>query len=100
MNFYQAHRDRGVAYTLSHFNKQGIARSSLYKTIKTFQERNTAERKVGSGRIPVKLTRQKKRLGKAATDKKGVSQAKLALKFGVNKSYTQKVLKKEGCKNF
>lgn len=88
LNFYQARRDRGVAYTVNHFNKPGIARSSLHTIIKTFQERNTAERKVGRGQIPVKLTRQKRRwLVKAETDKKEVSQAKLTLKFGVDKSY-------------
>ena len=36
----------------------------------------------------------------AATDKCGLSQAKLALKFGVQKSYIHKVLKKEGYKNY
>ena len=35
----------------------------------------------------------------AATDKCGVFQAKLALKFGVQKSCIHKVLKK-GCKNY
>lgn len=101
VNFYKVHSDKGVAYTVKHFNRQGIARSSLYKIIKTFQERNTTKRKVGSGRKAVKLTPAKrKRLVKAATDKKGVSQTKLAQKFGVDKSYVQKVLQKEGCKSY
>ena len=33
-------------------------------------------------------------------DKRGVSHTKLALKFGVHKSYIHKVLQKEGCKNY
>ena len=94
VHFYKAHSDRGVACTVNHFSKLGIARSTLYKIIKTFQERKTTERKVGSGRKAEKLTPQKrKRLVMAATDKCGVSQAKLALKFGVHKSYIHKVLK-------
>ena len=49
----------------------------------------------------MKLTPAKrKRLVKAATDKKGVSQTKLAQKFGVDKSYVQKVLPKEGFKRY
>jgi hypothetical protein len=46
----------------------------LYKILNSFQERNTTERKVGSGRNAQKT----KRLVKASTDKNGVSQAKLA----------------------
>ena len=100
VHFYKAHSDKGVAHTVNYFSKLGIARSTLYKIIKTFQERKTTERKVGSGRKAEKLTPQKrKRLVMAATDKCGVSQAKLALKFGVHKSYIHKVLKK-GCKNY
>ena len=37
---------------------------------------------------------------KAATNKNGVSQVKLAQKFGAHESHVQKVLKKEGCKNY
>lgn len=70
------------------------AGSTLYKILNSFQERNTTERKVGIGRNAQKLTHQKtKRLVKAATDKNGVSQAKLARKFGIHKSYVQKVFK-------
>ena len=101
VNFYKVHRDEGVAYTVKHFLKQGVARSTTYKILKSFQERNTTERKTGSGRRAEKLPAQKKkRLVKAAMNKNGVSQAKLAQKFGVHKSYVQKVLKKEGCKNY
>ena len=99
VNFYEVHRHEGVAYTVKHFLKQGVARSTSYKILKSFQERNTTERKAGSGRKAKKLTPQKtKRLVKAATNKNGVSQAKLARKFGIHKSYVQKVLKREGCK--
>ena len=101
VNFYKVHRDEGVAYTVKHFFKARVARSTTYKILKSVQERNTTERKVGSGRRAEKLTPQKKkRLVKAATNKNDVSQAKLAQKFSVHKSYVQKVLKKEGCKSY
>ena len=99
--FYKVYRDEGVAYTVKHILKQGVARSTTYKILKSFQERNTTERKVGSGRRAEILTpRKKKRLVKAATNKSGVSQTKLTQKFSVNKSYLQKVPKKEGCKSY
>ena len=101
VNFHKAHTDEGVAYTVKHFSKKGVARSTIYKILKNFQERNTTERKSGSGRKAEKMTPQKtKRLVKAATNKNGVSQAKLAKKFGVHKSYVQKVLKREGYKSY
>ena len=69
VNFYEVHRHEGVAYTVKHFLKQGVARSTSYKILKSFQERNTTERKAGSGRKAKKLTPQKtKRLVKAATN--------------------------------
>ena len=95
VNFYEVHGDEGVAYTVKYF----LARSTSNKTLKSFQERNTTERKAGSGRKAKKLTPQKtKRLVKAATSKNCVSQAKLAQTFGNHKSYVQTVLKREGCK--
>ena len=79
VNFYKVHRDEGVAYTVKHFLKQGVARSTTNKILKSFQERNTTESKIGSGRRAEKLPAQKKRqLVKAAINKNGVSQAKLA----------------------
>ena len=30
VNFYKVHRDEGVAYTVKHFLKQGVARSTTY----------------------------------------------------------------------
>ena len=101
VNFYKVHRDEGVAYTVKQFLKQGVARSTTYKILKSFQERNTTERKVVSGKRAEKLTPQKKkRLVKAAMNKNGVSQAKLTQTFSVHKSNEQKVLKKDGCKRY
>ena len=69
VSFYKIHSDRGVGYTVNYCSKQGIARSSLYRILKSFQERNTTERKVGSGEKALKLTSQRrKRLMKAATE--------------------------------
>ena len=56
VNVYQVHSGKGVACTVNHFSKEGIARNSLYKILKSFQERNTTERKVGSGQKAEKLT--------------------------------------------
>ena len=57
----------------------------------------SAERKVGSGRPAIKLNKtSRKRLVKAAVDKKGVTEMKLAKKFGVSQPYVPRVLKEEG----
>ena len=40
-HFYQIHKDKGKAYTVSHFKGQGYARPYLYRLIKQFEDRGT-----------------------------------------------------------
>lgn len=97
VNFYCANKEKGKAFTFSRFKKEGVAKSTVYSILKTFEERKTVERKPGSGRRCAKLTPPvKKRLLKAACDKKGVSCRKLAGKFNVDPSHVCRVLRKEG----
>lgn len=101
VQFYELHKSLGEKYTVKHFKDLGVARSSIYKIIRTYQDRKTTERQPGSGRPALKLTPQRrKRLVKAAKDKGGVSQAQLGQKFDVHQTYIGKVLKKEGLRYF
>ena len=101
VQFYNLHESAGKSYTVKHFSKLGIARASVYKVLKNYQERGSTERAPGSGRPAVKLPRaRRRRLVKAAQDKGGVSLVKLARKFEISKPYVQKVLKNEGVKYY
>lgn len=99
VNFYIEHKEKGKSFTCAKFKKEGVARSTIYSILRTFEERKTTDRKTGSGRASHKVTSQvRKRLVKAASDKAGVSSRKLAGKFGVCASTVSKVLREEGIK--
>ena len=99
VNYYIANKDKGKAFTCAKFKKEGVARSTVYSVLKTFEERKTVQRKPGSGRPTSKTTPAvRKRIVKAASDKAGVSSRKLAGKFGVCACTVRKVLKEEGVK--
>lgn len=99
--FYEKHRDRGKAFTVAHFQLMGVSRRTVYSILKRFDEGKTAERKKGSGKVAVKLpAARRRRLVKAACDKTGVSERKLARKFGISQPYVAKVLKEEGVRHY
>lgn len=97
VNFYCGNQEKGKAFTWAYFKKQGFSKSSVYSILRTFEDRKTTERKAGSGTACPKLPpKVKNRLVKAASDRKGVSCRKLALKFNVGPSTVSKTLRKEG----
>lgn len=99
VNFYRDHEADGKSHTVKHFVAMGVPKRSIYSVLARFQQTQTTKRKQGSGRPAVKLPKPaRKRLVKAAADKKGVSSTKLAQKFGVERSYVSKVLAKNNCK--
>lgn len=101
VNVYKLNEEKGKAWTVNYFKKQGLAKSTVYHVLKTFEKRGSIERKSGSGRQAEKVTSTvRKRLIQAASDKKGVSSRKLGAKFGVDHSWLCKVLKKNGVKYF
>ena len=68
-----------------------MARSSFYKILRSFQQKDKIERNVGSGQKAEKLRTQKKRLVKTATDKICVPQASRTSKEILNSQiYVQK----------
>lgn len=100
VQFYEKHESSGKAFAVRHFVEMGMSRSSVYHILRSFEERKTVERKAGSGKVPAKLpTTVRKRLVRAAADRNGVTQRKLASKFGVSQPYVCKVLQEEGLKH-
>ena len=45
VNFYEVHKDEGVACTVEHFLKQGVARSTSYDVLMSFQEKKHNRKK-------------------------------------------------------
>lgn len=101
VNYYVKNMDAGKAYTVKHFEAMGIAKSSIYSILAVFEKRGETKRKKGSGRPAVKLpSAARKRLVKAASDKKAISTRKLGKRYGVHHSYVSKVLKESNVKYY
>ncbi|KAJ3661692.1 hypothetical protein Zmor_006079 [Zophobas morio] len=78
-------------FTVEHFLKDGISRSTIYDILK----RSIIERKQGSGRKPTIMTQKNlKRLKTRFNNKDGVSQGDVARIFGCSQQYISKSLKK------
>ena len=96
-DFYQIHKDKGKAYTVHHFAGHGYCRRNVYRLIKVFEERQSSERKVGSGRPRKMSKKDQKRLAKLVNHKTGCSQRKLARKFNVSVTTINREIKHQGC---
>ena len=82
------------AYTVSHFTEEGFSRPTIYRTISTYLARGSVEHGKGAGR-PVKIMTpgNKNRLRRAVNNTTGVSQNRMAAKFGCSQPYISKTLK-------
>ena len=52
ITFYKRHESKGPVYTVKHFADEGVPERSVYHIIKTFKQRLTTKRAVGSGCTP------------------------------------------------
>ena len=68
---------------INHFEKEGIAQNTIYDNIKRLQ---TFSDKKRSGRPTFWSRENKAKLKRLVNNRKGFSQRKLDLKFGVNQS--------------
>ena len=82
------------ADTVSHFTEEGFSRPTIYRTISTYLARGSVEHGKGAGR-PVKIMTpgNKNRLRRAVNNTTGVSQNRMAAKFGCSQPYISKTLK-------
>lgn len=86
---------------MNHFVAMEMSRRTVHSVLRRFQEDKTVERKKESEKVAEKLPpASRRRLVKAACDKKRVSERKLAEKFNISLPYMAKVLKQEGVKHY
>ena len=79
--FYESHKEKGKNYTYKHFKNSWLSKASIYKIMKTFDERGSVIRKKGSGRYKALSKKDQTKLIKDVNHKDGVSQRKLANKY-------------------
>ena len=92
--FFQKNSENGNKATLQHFLAEGVARSTIYDAIQRVKSGIGAVRRVGSGRIPVKMPKEKiARLARQFDHKDGKSQRSAAREYGIDQSYVCKLLK-------
>jgi len=81
---------------VTHFMKEGAARSTLYDILARFTHQLPAKRKIGSGRIAVKFNRTNiKRLKRRVNHQHGISQRALAKAFECSLSHVCQTLRKK-----
>ena len=96
--FYELNHKKGKSYTYHHFKKCGLSRDGIYKILARFDERENVDRESGSGRRKILSDQNKKKLLKDVNHKSGVSQRKLARKYGVSKKTICNTIKDGGLK--
>lgn len=95
--FYERHREKGRAFTVKHFEFEGISRATVYRVL----ERGSTERKVGSGRPAKKIKgRRLETLKKTFLNRDDWSCRTAALKLGISKSYVSECVHKLGLSHY
>lgn len=85
--FYQQNKDQGKSYTVKHFEKMNLSRSTTYDIINRIVQKIPIARKQRKTPAISKIDRNmKKRLKNLVENRTGVSQKKLAQKFNVVQS--------------
>ncbi|XP_065662792.1 uncharacterized protein LOC136085417 [Hydra vulgaris] len=83
---------------VNHFEKEGFARSTIYDNLKRLETVQSFSDRMHPGR-QTSWTREKKaELTRLVNNRKGVSQRKIGIKFGVNQSTIGRQLKKMNIK--
>ena len=85
---------------VKHFEQEGFKRSTMYKIIKRYRIGLPIEHHSRDGRPPFFNRKSLKHLQNATANRVGVSQRKLARKFGVGKTIRHDNLKKLGLKYY
>ena len=96
--FYKLNHNKGKSYTYKHFKHSGLSRAVIYKILSRFDENGNVDRKSGSGRPKILSKENQKKLLKDVNHKSGVSQRKLASKYGVSHVTIGKTIKAGGIK--
>ena len=92
--FVDLNPDMKKCAIVKHFMLEGVARSTLYDILQRKTNKISYERKVGSGRPVIKMSKLKvKRLKQRIDHRDGISQTKLAKVFDVSHQYISKIIR-------
>ena len=99
--FYNENKHLGKTYSVHHFVKMGMLRETVYRIIKRVDNGITLNGRPGKGRPVAKMTKNRiKELVKRVDGKVGVSQRRLAQRFGITQGYLSVLLKRNGIRYF
>jgi len=95
--FYVDHNEKKKSFTVKHFVEMGMSRSTVYSILQRMDEGIPTERRSQNKDYCTKMDKKKvARLNNLVKNKTGVSQRKLAGKFGVDQRTIGRNLKKHG----
>lgn len=99
VQFYLNNCSKGKKYTLTHFQEENIAKSTIYSILNAYESRKTTKRKVGSGhKTKYFESKRNKNLIKKFNHSDKMSQRKCARKIGCSQMCISNALKKQGIK--
>ena len=85
---------------VKHFEKEGIARQTIYDTINRMQNEGSVKDKKKTGRPTSWTPARKSQLKKLVNNRKGVSQRGLGRKFALDQSVISRKISEMGINNF
>ena len=101
VSFYKTYENEGLLFTVRHFKAEGRSERTIRYIIKTYKERNTTERKVGTGKQRKCMTEEKVReLYKLMNHKDGLNYSSAARKFGCHRKTIRYWLMKRQIKKY
>ena len=95
IEIWKSQRDDWRSFTAKHFIAQGIAKTTIYRIMKRYEQEGSVVRATGSGRRATKMTREKMaQLRRSVDHKTGISQRSLAVRFGCTQGYISRTIKR------
>jgi len=98
VQFADTHKTRRTdwkSFTAKHFLAEGMAKTTIYRILKRYEQQGSVARATGSGRPVVKMTRTKMaQLKRLVNHKTGVSQRSLAIRFDCTQGYISRTVKR------
>ena len=85
---------------VKHFEKEGIARTTIYNTINRIQNEESIKDKNKTGRTTSWTAARKRKLKRLVYNRKGVRQRSLGKKFGLDQSVISRKIAEMGIYNY
>ena len=95
IEIWKSQRDDWRSFTAKHFIAQGIAKTTIYRVMKRYEQEGSVVRATVSGRRATKMTREKMaQLRRSVDHKTDISQMSLAVRFGCTQGYISRTIKR------